>query len=191
MSIKKLLLFLGYLSYVLQSYSQTQIQGKVTDSLNQPVAYANVMLQPEEGTHILAFTATNQEGIYTLNTKQEGNFRLAFTALGYARKDIPVQLSQGKLEVNAQLQEQALSLDEVIINAEREITVKKDTVIFKADSFKRGTEVVVEDLLKNLPGVQVDSDGTIKVGDREIERLMVDGDDLFEKGYKILSKNMT
>lgn len=191
MSIKKLLLFLVSLFFVLLSSAQTQIQGIVTDSLNQPVAYANVMLQPEEGSHILAFTASDKNGNYILNVNQEGNFRLTFTALGYARKEISIQLSQGNLEVNAQLKEEPLSLNEVIINAERDITVKKDTVIFKADSFKRGTEVVVEDLLKNLPGVQVDSDGTIKVGDREIERLMVDGDDLFEKGYKILSKNMT
>lgn len=192
MGIKKLLLFFGGFFCFLQSFTQTQIQGHVVDSLNQPIPYANVMLQPEEGSHILAFTATNKNGNYQLNVNQEeGNYRLAFTALGYARKEIPVQLITTKLEVNAQLNEEALSLDEVVINAERDITVKKDTVIYKADSFKRGNEVVVEDLLKNLPGVEVDSDGTIKVGDREIERLMVDGDDLFEKGYKILSKNMT
>src|SRR5690606_5979425 len=70
------------------------------------------------------------------------------------------------------------------------ISIKKDTIIFKASAFTDGTEQTVEDLLKKIPGVYIDSDGTIKVGNQEIEKLMVDGDDLFEKGYRVLSKNM-
>jgi hypothetical protein len=81
-------------------------------------------------------------------------------------------------------------LDEVIIKAELPMSVKKDTISFKTKYYVKGTEQTVEELLKTIPGVNINSDGTIKIGNQEIEKLMIDGDDLFEKGYKILSKNM-
>lgn len=174
------------------SFAQTQIVGVVKDSTGEPISYANVMLQSVENNHILSFTATKQDGKYSLQTKKVGDYKLVFTSLGYAKKEIPITLVDAEvLEINTTMVEEEMMLENVFIEADLPIKVKKDTVIYNADSFRRGDEIVVEDLLKNLPGVQVDSDGTIKVGDREIERLMVDGDDLFEKGYKVLSKNMT
>jgi hypothetical protein len=152
----------------------------------------NVLLQPFESSRILAYTATQQDGKYQLNVNKMGEMKVVFASLGYSKKEIIINLNgQESIEVNAVLFEEEMLLENVNIEGERPISIKKDTIIFDADSFRRGSEVVVEDLLKNLPGVQVDGDGTIKVGDREIERLMVDGDDLFEKGYKVLSKNMT
>jgi len=174
------------------SYSQTQIEGTIQDSIGNPIGYVNVLLQPVESSRILAYTATQQDGKYQLNVNKMGEMKVVFASLGYSKKEILINLNgQESIEVNAVLFEEEMLLENVIIEGERPISIKKDTIIFDADSFRRGSEVVVEDLLKNLPGVQVDGDGTIKVGDREIERLMVDGDDLFEKGYKVLSKNMT
>ena len=88
------------------------------------------------------------------------------------------------LEINPNI------LKEVIVNAKRPILIKKDTIKFQTGDFTNGTEQTVEELLQKIPGLQIDSEGTIKVGNQEIEKLMVDGDDLFERGYKILSKNM-
>ncbi|MFY7811710.1 MAG: TonB-dependent receptor, partial [Flavobacterium sp.] len=70
------------------------------------------------------------------------------------------------------------------------ITIKKDTVTFLTKSFAQGNEQVVEDLLKKIPGLNITDDGTIKVGNQEVEKVMIDGDDFFERGYKILTKNM-
>ena len=68
---------------------------------------------------------------------------------------------------------------------EKPIRVKNDTIVFNAKYFQTGDEQVVEDLLKKIPGISVDDNGTIKVGNQEIDKLMVDGDDFFEKGYKL------
>ena len=81
-------------------------------------------------------------------------------------------------------------LNEVILKTELPIVVKKDTIIYNVRSFLRGNEQVVEDLLKKLPGLTVENDGTIKFGNEEVEKIMVEGNDFFENGYKILSKNM-
>lgn len=172
-------------------FSQTIIKGVIFDENNTPLS-ANITLKDSLGKSILAYTYTNIKGEYTLKTDKIGAYNLNFASFGYERKIIPIEIkiAQKEININAVLKEEPMSLDEVIIQAERPISVKKDTISFKAKYFTNGTEQTVEDLLKKIPGLQVDDQGVIKVGNREIEKLMIDGDDLFEKGYKILSKNM-
>jgi hypothetical protein len=119
-------------------------------------------------------------------------FNLIFTSLGYEVKTIPLNINkeQKELKFDVVLVDKPMDLDEVIIKADLPMSVKQDTISFKTKFFTNGTEQTVEELLKTIPGININDDGTIKIGNQEIEKLMVDGDDLFEKGYKILSKNM-
>jgi len=173
-------------------FSQTTIKGVVFGENNTPLNSANIILKDSLNKSILSYTYTNTNGRYTLKTDKTEAFNLTFSSLGYERKTIPIKIKAGQKEINMDvfLREEPMFLDEVIIQAERPISVKKDTISFKTEYFLNGTEQTVEDLLKKIPGLQVDDRGTIKVGNQEIEKLMIDGDDLFEKGYKILSKNM-
>ncbi|RFN59073.1 carboxypeptidase-like regulatory domain-containing protein [Marixanthomonas ophiurae] len=172
-------------------YSQSVVSGTVTDTLQQPVAFANVFLKPNNSDAIIAFSTTQEDGTYKITTDKTGDFQLSFSSISYTTKTVPVSLQKDETKtVNAVLNEATFALDEVIINNDKAITVKEDTIIYNADSFKQGTEETVEDLLKNLPGVEVENDGTVKVGGKKVEKVMVEGDDLFEKGYKLLTKNL-
>jgi hypothetical protein len=180
-----------FLSYL--SFSQTTINGKVTDNKNDPLPNVNVLLKTTDSiAKIISYTFTNVNGIYSLQLKEIGDFNLVISALGFEKKEIRLEISKTLKSVKKDitLKEAPLNLDEVIIKAEIPIYVRKDTINFKTKFFTNGTEQTVEDLLKKIPGLNIDNEGTIKVGNQEIEKLMVDGDDLFEKGYKILSKNM-
>jgi len=170
---------------------QVNISGSVSDSLN-PISSATVILKDSLSKSIIAYTYTDDEGIYQLKTNKTGRFNLVVSSLGYEAKTVPLVLNseQKNLKIDVVLKEKPMDLDEVIIQAESPISISNDTINFKTKYFTDGTEQTVEDLLRRIPGLQIDSEGTIKVGNQEIEKLMVDGDDLFEKGYKILSKNM-
>jgi hypothetical protein len=135
---------------------------------------------------------SNNKGKYVLKINKSGKFNLVFSALGYKTKIFPIEITENQQEIiiNANLKEKPFEIDEVIIQADNPIIIKKDTIIFSVKAFTKGNEQVVEDLLKNIPGLNIDAEGTIKVGNQEIEKVMVDGDDIFEKGYKILTKNM-
>lgn len=173
-------------------FSQTlSIKGVVKDSLGNSIENASVILKSDSSS-IVGYTYTNKSGVYLLEIQKEGKHVLQFSSLGYETKIVPVNLNPDKneLKVDVVLREKPMDLNEVIIQSERPISVNNDTISLKTKFFVDGTEQTVEDLLKKIPGLQVDSQGTIKVGNQEIEKLMVDGDDLFEKGYKILSKNM-
>lgn len=190
--MNKIKLFIVFLFFSQIVFSQTTIKGLVIDEVNQSIPFVNVLIKADSSNVILAYTYSKENGVYTLKTNKRGKFNLTFSALGFQTQTFLIELSKDRNEIikNVTLKEEAFSLDEVIIQTEKSITVKKDTIVFKANKFLQGNEAVVEDLLKKIPGINVDSEGTIKIGNKEIEKLMIDGDDFFEKGYKILSKNM-
>lgn len=170
---------------------QTLIDGKVNDTLNQPLPSASIILKDTLG-QIHAYDYTDQTGNYRLETKVTGKVELIFSSLGYAPKTIFKILPEGEnhVSLNVVLKENTTELEEVLIETKRPIAVEKDTIRFKAKYFTNGTEETVEDLLKKIPGFTVLPNGIIKVGNQDIEKLMVDGDDFFGRGYTLLSKNM-
>lgn len=172
-------------------FSQTKIFGSVKNNTNKLYS-VSVILKDSLSKSIISYTYTDENGNYELIINEYGKFNLVFTSLGYETKTVQVKTDKFKKQVNIEvlLEDKPTNLDEIIVQAERPISIRKDTINFKTKYFINGTEQTVEDLLKKIPGLQIDSEGTIKVGNQEIEKLMIDGDDLFEKGYKILSKNM-
>lgn len=181
------------LLFFLSSYLVTaQITGRATDSLSQPISFATVLLKKSVDSSLVAYTQTAKDGYYKIIPKETGAHFLTFNSLSHSPKSVAVNLLSldKEYEINITLKEQQLELNEVIINADLPIRVKKDTIIIDAKAFMQGNEEVVEDLLKKIPGLTVESDGTIKINNREVEKVMIEGDDFFEKGYKILTKNM-
>lgn len=192
---KKLIWFLNALLIFFFStsiFAQVEISGYVKDSTNVNGVFANVVLKSIIDDTIQAYAITNNDGSYSFKTDAIGKFNLDFSAMSYKTKQIQLTIkgTEEKINIDVSLISQSVELNEVIIEANKSITVKKDTIIFNVKSFIQGNEEVVEDLLKKIPGLRVESDGTIKVGNTEVEKIMVDGDDFFERGYKILTKNM-
>lgn len=171
-------------------YAQTIIEGYVTDVETSKGVFASVVLKDEQGK-IITYTNTKNEGYFELKTLSEGVFSLNVSSLSYEAQSKKIEISgTSKIKENFILNPKILELKEVVVQSRRPITIKNDTIIFNADSFKQGNEQVVEDLLKKIPGLNVLTDGTIKIGNQEVEKVMIDGDDFFEKGYKIVTKNM-
>lgn len=170
---------------------QITIKGHIADENNENISLASVVLKDTSGLTIIAYTFTDDQGKYLLKIKKSGDYILVFNAMGFTTQSSSISIqNEEAIERNAVLKEERTTLNEVVIRVEQPILIKKDTVTVKTKYFTDGSEQTVEELLKKIPGLQVSEDGTIKVGNREIEKLMVEGDDFFEKGYKIMSKNM-
>lgn len=172
-------------------YGQSIVKGIITDSIGTPIPSANIYLKNKETKSIIAFAYSDDKGKYKLKVNEEDEFVLSFSALGYGTKDVVILLKESTLLTkNIVLNTTSYDLDEVIISTEKAISKKKDTIVFNASSFKQGEESVVQDLIKKLPGVEVTDTGVIKVDGQEIEKVMVEGDDFFKKGYRLLTKNL-
>lgn len=181
-----ILFFIG----ILCVQSQSIVKGHVKD-IHKNISFASVVLK-DFNDGIIAYTYTNESGHFTLTTTQEGNFKLKVSSLGYTSQETTVSITTAnqKLNFDILLEEKTEALDEIIIQSDAPIRRQNDTISIKTKFFVKGDEQTVEDLLQKIPGLNIDSEGTIRVGNKEIEKLMVEGDDFFDKGYKVLSKNM-
>jgi hypothetical protein len=170
-------------------FSQSIVEGYVTELKTSEGIDASIILKDERGK-IITYTNTKNEGYFKLKTTLKGVFNLKISSLFYESqiKKIEIKDDTFKITENIILIPKTTQLKEIVIQSP--ITIKKDTIIFDSKSFLQGNEQVVEDLLKKIPGLNVLTDGTIKIGNQEVEKIMIDGDDFFEKGYKILTKNM-
>jgi hypothetical protein len=177
-----------------QIHSQRALSGHVTDTTNTPIALVNVFLTKGEGTSIIKYTYTDDAGYYRLEFDHGGEYILNVNGLSYRKYSTRIKIDSlattATISKEITLTQDSQHLDEVVVNANLPILVKKDTVVIRVASFINGSEDVAEDILKKLPGIEVASDGTVKVQGRNVEKVMIEGDDLFEKGYKLLTKNL-
>ena len=174
-----------------KSYSQITISGELRDENKKPIISASIILK-DHLSNIISYTHSNELGKYDLKTTKIGNFILTANSMGFEQKSIEITIEKNndRKTFDFNLISKATEIKEIIITSTRPITIKKDTIVFDAKSFAQGNEQVVEDLLKKIPGLNIDANGTIKVGNQEIENIMIDGDDMFDRGYKLLTKNM-
>lgn len=187
---KKYYLLLFCFSFCI-SFSQNIIKGEVKDENNQSIVSASIILKDNYGK-IITYTHSDEFGKYVLRIEKSGQLVLIASSMGFEQKsfDFSIENKSEIKTIDFVLTSKEIELEEIIIESTRPITIKKDTIIFNAESFLQGNEEVVEDLLKKIPGINVSSNGTIRVGNQEVEKIMINNDDMFEKGYKILAKNM-
>ena len=195
--MKKLLLLLACsYCFVLSASAQGTLKGKLIDSTSKaPLAMATVTIFKAIDTTIITYRLSGSDGEFKvpgipLNLK----CRVVVSLSGYAvyRKEFTLTSEQNTLDINAVALTQATqSLDEVIVFAERPpVIIKKDTIEFNAASFKTLPNALVEDLLKKLPGVQVDADGNIVVNGKPVNKILVDGKSFFGDDPKMATRNL-
>ncbi|GGF19048.1 TonB-dependent receptor [Flavobacterium limi] len=163
----------------------------MVDRKGNGVSFGNVLVKPKGSQSVVAFTHTDNDGKYFLELSETGHLEITFAAMSYKAVSLIILVEENKKYIhNVVLTDEAMTLDEIIIQKEKPVTIKKDTIIFDAKAFAKGNETVVEDLLRRIPGLNISKNGTIKVGNKEVEKVMVEGDDFFEHGYKLLTKNL-
>ena len=172
------------------AFSQTTIKGKINYGNSERNVSSTILLK--DGENIVAYSISDENDNYFLEIDKVGVFTLVISALNFESQSLNIEITSKtkKIEKDFILTYKSNEIEEVFIQSKLPTTVKKDTIVFDAKTFLQGNEQVIEDLLKKIPGLNVSSDGTIKVGNQEVEKIMIDGDDFFEKGYKVLTKNM-
>ena len=185
-------IFFIFFFFQLFLYTQTIVKGNIASEKGNLISHGVVLLKDSKTKKITAYTNIDEKGNYQIEFNlKEDVFIVEISSLGYEKKSIVVNKVKQELIYKRDfiLLPKDVELNEVIVSSSP-IKIKKDTIEYTASRFKRGNEENVEDLLRNLPGITVDINGKIKYDKQEIEKVMVDGEDLFDKGYKLLTKNM-
>ncbi|AZQ43578.1 outer membrane beta-barrel protein [Nonlabens ponticola] len=179
------------------SYAQQfDIYGTVTDSLTkQPLASATVFLETIQDSTLITYSITNADGQFSLKGNTD-NQRLNFFINYQGFKDVSriINLNGDSREIdlgNIQLVADLQSLDDVVVTARvAPIKVMSDTLEFNAKSFNTKADATLEDVLKELPGVEIDSEGKITVNGKPVNKLLVDGKEFFGDDPQVALKNL-
>ena len=167
------------------------VRGKVFDSSHVALPRATVRLHIEGSKDTLQ-TITTKEGAFSFEISSDNKLWLQISYSGletfqktYSIQDLGTDLNLGYITLYPFVK----TLQEVVIS-EPPIQIKEDTIDYKADSFKVKPNSVVEDLLKKLPGVQVDKNGNITAQGKPVTKIKVNGKDFFGSDPKTASKEL-
>jgi len=169
-----------------------KVQGTIKDSIGNPLELANVIAVVTANGDIESYSITNYEGRFQLDLPKGSGYTLKASFLGYRpeEKFINVTADSEDMTVDFRLDPLADELEGVEITYEMPVTVRGDTIVYNADSFKTGEERKLGDIMKNLPGIEVNDDGEIQVEGKTVTKVMVDGKDFFDGDSKLATKNI-
>lgn len=188
-----LLLFLGCFSSV--SAQKIAVSGLVMDGTsNEPLPGASVVLLTPKDSVQQVGAITGLEGRFTLPTVRSGRYILRISYVGYQThyQTLTLTKSEKKPDVGTiTLQEDAQLMKEAEVVAKlAQVEMKEDTFVFNADAFRLPEGSALEELVKKLPGAEVDEDGTIKINGKTVSKIMVKGKEFFNNDTKMAMKNL-
>jgi len=186
------LLFFGISAFA--QNKSASIKGTVKDQENNPLPMATVMLLQASDSVLTTFALSDDKGEFLLSKTSKGKYILQVSFLGYKNFSKPLEISGNEESMDAgsiQLEQQSEVLSEVVVEGEANpLNIKKDTVEYNAVAFKTQPNAVAEELLKRLPGVEVEADGTVKAQGQNVTRILVDGKEFFGRDPKMATRNL-
>ena len=191
---KYLVCFLFFAVTVFNLNAQTRIEGITKNNIGVAIPFVTLTVNYTDTNKVSVFGFSDATGKFSIKINDSiATCTVNASLLGFAkaRRQLVVQ----KKQINTLdfiLIEEAIDIKSLTIRAARPpVKTRPDTTTFQVKRFIDSSERVVEDVLKKLPGMSVDENGGIKFQGRAIERILIEGDDLFNRDYKIPSKNLS
>jgi uncharacterized membrane protein YgcG len=188
-----LFLITGY-CVVAQQKVTGSIKGKIVDSINNlPLPDATITLITKEDSANVGFAVADKAGFFEIKNIPTGSFIIGISFTGYAphNRHVSITAARPVIDLETVLMNTDTAMMASVIVTAPPITIKKDTVEFRASAFKTKPNATVEDLLKKLPGVEVDKDGNVTSQGESIPKIYVDGKEFFGNDPKLATKNLT
>lgn len=171
------------------SAQSIKFEGIITDSKAIGLEMANVMAVNQITKAMDSYSITNDKGRFQLKLNPNTAYTIKVSYIGFRPLELTVNTTTENISKVLTLEE-GEELNEVEIVREMPVSIKGDTIVYNADSFKSGTERKLEDILKKLPGVEVNADGEVEVEGKKVTKLMVEGKDFFDGDTKLGVKNI-
>ncbi len=155
----RLFILTGFFSIQAQ---QLRLEGQVIDTLQQPLEYANVLAIPRSPALDIAFSISDEAGNYKLLLEKDSTYTIEISYIGYKKISEGVSLTQNTRK-DFTLIPSNETLEEVLIKKQLPVLVREDTITYRVDNFVTGEERKLREVLKKLPGVEVDRAGNVTV----------------------------
>ena len=187
--MKKIILLL-LMALSTSAFSQNiRFEGTVKDTTGVGLDMANIMAINQQTKAMDAYAITNEAGKFILNLKANTAYTIKASYIGFQSFEKTVNTTASNMNFPITLKEGTV-LNDVEVVHEMPVTISGDTIIYNSDSFTNGTERKLEDVLKKLPGVEVNKDGEIEIEGKKVQKVMVEGKDFFDGDTKLATKNI-
>ena len=188
--MKKILLFIALILASITYAQNIRFEGIIQDIGKSPLEMANVMAVNQTTKAMDSYAITTDKGKFILNLKAKTTYVIKLSYLGMQNKEITITTQSENMVQNITMESGGIELNGVEIVREMPVSIKGDTIVYNADSFKTGEERKLEDVFKKLPGFEVMSDGQVQVEGKKVAKLFVNGKPFMEGDTKLGSKNI-
>jgi hypothetical protein len=191
--MKWLLIFPAWLLSMAVMAQSNTLTGEILDEKGEGLGYATVALMHPADSTLAFFGITNVSGHFEIRNTKPGEYLMQVAYLGYKTlyRRITLPLVSGNSFGAMVMQPNPINLKEVQVKGEYiPLIFKKDTIEYNAAAFKTKPDAVAEDLLRKLPGVEVDRSGNIKAVGQDVKNVLVDGKEFFGNDLKVATKNV-
>lgn len=169
------------------------IQGTLKDSIaNRALNSATVSLVYANDSSLVSFSRTNEAGVFNFKNVAPGNYLISVSYVGYVPKWVPVLTGTEKtVDMGLIYMNDVNTMSTVTVTARRPpVVINGDSVEFNSENFKTAPNAVVEDLLKKMPGMEVDKSGAITVNGKKVTKVFVNGKEFFTGDPMMATKNL-
>lgn len=178
------------------SFSQITLYGRVAEEQSdEPISNVSILIKNAKESYLINFTSSDENGNYHIEFSKDADTLLIESSIIShlpVKKILIISKDKKSYNLNFSLHQRLTELDEILIEGKkRPINVKKDTTIYNINQFKDGTERVVEDLLKKLPGISIGDNGEIKFKGKQVVKVLLDNDNIFDSNYTIGTRNIS
>ncbi len=175
------------------TYSQHSIIGTVVGDGNIPQNQALVQVKQITNDETIAYGFTDELGKFSLKTTRKGTFNLKISGLGFKTSLQKINILEKQLLLETIVVTQNnIELETVIVKQEASGIIEVgDTLKYRIEKFMNGTEDNLKDVIKKLPGLEVDANGKIKANGKEVDKILIDGEEFFTNQQKVATDNIS
>src|SRR5215217_6665082 len=196
--VTRVILLLVTFMFITSAYPQKisgTVKGFLSDSVSrEPISDATVSVIAEKDSSFRSFIRSSKTGFFEVTNLNEGNYTLIATYQGMEtlKRAFSISAQVNIVDFDTlKMGNEYKTLREVIVTDQTPIKINGDTLAYKAEAFKTKPNATVQDLLKKLPGMQVDRNGSVKAQGEQVQKVYVDGKEFFGNDPKMATNNLT
>ena len=189
-----LILLSTHVSYAQDENRRLTISGQLLDAdLKEPMMQATIQLFTASDSTFVGGTVSSEKGTFYIEAPSNGTYKLKISSVGYQtiEREITLRRYQNQDLGSLLMSSESFMLKEAVVTGRAaQVVVRKDTLVYNPEAYRTPEGSAIEELIKRMPGAEVDEDGNITINGKEVKKILVDGKEFMLGDTETALKNL-